>query len=164
MKRSLLPAFLIILISAFNSDAQKIVMKIPTLTDKAGEEVRSLDFDLEAISSWTKGGGASVGKPNPGKLSVRKTNNKSTAEFFRNIVSGKSFPEISFEYYDQGQKLIYSMTVGNAYITEVNWLTPECNNCPKLEMKISMVFKTIELNDVLNGTKVKWDIPAGVVQ
>ena len=164
MKRNFLSAFLILLISVFQADAQKIVMKIPSLTDKAGEEVRSLDWNLEAESSGTKGGGASVGKPNPGKITIRKTNNKSTVEFFKNIVSGKSFPEISFEYYDQGQRLIYSITVANAYITEVNWLTPECNNCPKLEMRMEMVFKTVELNDVLNGTKSKWDIPAGAVQ
>ena len=164
MKKNLIPALLILLISAFQTNAQKIMMKIPSLTDKAGEEVRTLDFEIEATSSWTKGGGASVGKPIPQKLTIRKMNHKSTTEFFKHITAGQSFPEISFEYYDQGQKLIYSMTLGSAYITEVAWLTPECNNCPKLEMKMSMVFKTFETNDVLNGIKTKWDIAAGVVQ
>jgi type VI secretion system secreted protein Hcp len=164
MKRNLIPAILILLISAFNTNAQKIMMKIPSVTDKAGEEVRTLEFNIEATSSWTKGGGASVGKPGPQKLTIHKMNNKTTTEFFKHIVTGHSFPEISFEYYDQGQKLIYTMTVGAAYITEVSWSTPECNNCPKLEMKMSMVFKTFETNDVLNGIKTKWDIPSGVVQ
>ena len=31
-------------------------------------EIQGWDWEVEAESSWTKGGGASVGKPNPGKL------------------------------------------------------------------------------------------------
>ncbi len=31
-------------------------------------EIQGWDWEIEAESSWTKGGGASVGKPNPGKL------------------------------------------------------------------------------------------------
>ena len=31
-------------------------------------ELQSWEWEVEAESSWTKGGGASVGKPNPGKL------------------------------------------------------------------------------------------------
>jgi type VI secretion system secreted protein Hcp len=31
-------------------------------------EIQSWDWDVEAETSWTKGGGCSVGKPNPGKL------------------------------------------------------------------------------------------------
>ena len=32
-------------------------------------EIQGWDWEVEAESSWTKGGGASVGTPNPGKLS-----------------------------------------------------------------------------------------------
>ena len=31
-------------------------------------EIQGWDWEVEAESSWTKGGGASVGKPNPDKL------------------------------------------------------------------------------------------------
>ena len=32
-------------------------------------EINSWNWEVQAESSWTKGGGASVGKPNPGKIS-----------------------------------------------------------------------------------------------
>ena len=164
MKRYILLMALFSLSATGTIFSQKIIMKIPTITDKAGEEVRSLDYGIEAQSSWTKGGGASVGKPNPGMLKIRKTNNRSTSEFLKNIGAGRSFTEISFEYYDQSQKLIYSITIGGVYLTEVSYVTPECNNCPKLEMQVAMVFKTFEANDVITGVKTKWDIPAGAIQ
>ena len=31
-------------------------------------EIQGWDWEVEAETSWTKGGGASVGKPNPGKM------------------------------------------------------------------------------------------------
>ena len=67
-----------------SASAQKILMKIAAVTAAAGEEVRALEFQINANSSWT-GGGASVGKPAPGNLMIKRTNNKSTAELFRSI-------------------------------------------------------------------------------
>lgn len=38
-------------------------------------EIQGWDWEVEADTSWTKGGGASVGKPNPGKLNARRRQN-----------------------------------------------------------------------------------------
>ena len=140
-------------------------MRIPSLTDKEGEEVKTLAFTIDASTSWTKGGGASVGKPNPGSLVIRKSNNKSTAEVLKNITQGKSFPEITFEYYDASPKegkAIYTITITGAFTTEISWLTPDCSNCPKLELKIGFAYKTIKVVDAVAGTTLTWDIPAGI--
>ena len=162
-RKSMLLIIAVMIISA-NSFAQKIFMKVPTATGKSGEEVIALNVSLEAESSWTKGGGASVGKPNPGKLAIRKTNGPSTAEFLKNIASGKSFPEIVFEYVDNSGKASYIISLSGVYITELSWVTPDCSNCPKLQMQVEMIYKTYQIFDAATGTTVKWDIPMGKVE
>ena len=36
-------------------------------------ELQAWDWEVEAETSWVKGGGASVGKPSPGKLRISST-------------------------------------------------------------------------------------------
>lgn len=150
-----------ILVSS-QSIGQKIMMKIPGVMDKA-EEVTTLVLDLTTISSWTKGGGASVGKPNPGPLVIKKSYTKATAEFLRNIGTGKSFTEIVFEYYDQSTKPYYTLAITGAFVTQLSWLTPDCSNCPKVEQQISFVYKTLKTTDIASGTTITWDIPSGTL-
>ncbi|MCW3107588.1 MAG: hypothetical protein JWQ09_2094 [Segetibacter sp.] len=164
MKRKLW-LILITLLSTFSySIGQKILMKIASVTAAGGEEVRALEFQINAASSWTAGGGASVGKPNPGNLMIKKTNNNSTSSLFKDIASGKTIPEVIFEYYDASNILYYSITLTGAYVTQLYWLSPECPTCLKLEQQVGFVFKTYKTVDVASGVTVTWDIPAGTVQ
>ena len=169
MRKQLFMLLITLLIISGHGIAQKIVMKIPSITDKFGEEVRTLAFSIDANTSWTKGGGASVGKPNPGSLVIRKSNNKSTSDFMKTITTGNSIPEITFEYYEDSPgggremgKSIYTITITAAFLTELSWLTPDCSNCPKLEQKVAFVYKTLKVTDA-TGKSVTWDIPAGTV-
>ena len=164
MKKTLFLLLITLMITSGKSIGQNILMKISSVTAAAGEEVRTLDFQINAASSWTKGGGASVGKPNPTNLIIKKPNNKSTSDLFKSIGQGKSIPEIIFEYYDTANKLYYSITLTNVFLTQLNWLTPECPTCLKLELQVGFVFKTYKTFDVASGMKVTWDIPAGTLQ
>lgn len=161
-KKICLPLLLLLFFSA-QTIAQKIMMRIPAVMDKA-EEVTTLSLDIEAISSWIKGGGASVGKPTPGSLVVRKSYSKATADLLKNISVGKSIAEVIFEYYDQGAKPFYTIAISGAFLTKLSWLTPDCSNCPKIAQEISFVYKTLKTTDIATGTTVTWDIPAGTVQ
>jgi hypothetical protein len=46
-------------------------------------EILGWDWEVEAETSWTKGGGSSVGKPNPGKMKFRAP--------VRHLVNGNSW-------------------------------------------------------------------------
>lgn len=166
MKRTLYMMLITLMITSIQSKSigQNILMKIPSITAAAGEDVRTLEFQVNAASSWTKGGGASVGKPNPANLIIKKSNNKSTSDFLKSIGQGKAIPEVIFEYYDVANKLYYSITLTNVFLTQLNWLTPDCPTCLKLELQVGFVFKTYKTVDVASGTKVTWDIPAGTLQ
>ena len=63
------------------------------VTEKAHSgwiRVATVDWEVEAESSWTKGGGASVGKPNPGKLRLTLPSGPWSTAFFRAIGTGKT--------------------------------------------------------------------------
>ena len=163
MKKSALLLFAILLMAYSQASAQKILMKIGTVTAAGGEDVRALEFQINASSNYLQGAGASVGKPVPSSLSVKRTHNVATNSLFNNIVKGTSIPEVKFEYYDAANVLYYTITLTNVFLTQLYWLSPECPTCLKLEQQLGFVFKTIKMADAVTGASTTWDIGSGSV-
>lgn len=137
-------------------------------------EIQGWDWEVEAESSWTKGGGASVGKPNPGKMNWEHYWDKSSSTLLGYICTGTSFNEIKLEMCkgtgQTGLKPFFMVVMKDAFITKVaNSATEEGNVLQKVEM----VFKEIEINYSQQGAPSQppgsltkagtfiWDIPAG---
>ena len=57
-------------------------------------EIQGWDWEVEAETSWTKGGGASVGKPNPGKMNFEHYFDTSSTVILGYICTGKAFPKV----------------------------------------------------------------------
>jgi len=132
-------------------------------------EIQAWDWEVEAESSWTKGGGASVGKPNPGTMSFLHYFDSSSPVILGYICTGKAFPKVEL----QMTRLIaggkpdtyFTMTMEGAYITKVSNSGTEEGN---VAQRVQMVFKTVKIdykpNDPSGKAAVKtfnWDIPAG---
>ena len=148
-------------------------------------EVQAWDWEVEAETSWTKGGGASVGKPNPGKMNWEHFFDKSSPVILKYICSGASFETVELRMFkstgapsmtkkdgDKGAGQFFTMLMSGAFITKCsNSATDEGNVLQKVEM----VFKEVEIKyrpqistGKLAGTlgadlPFKWDIPAGKV-
>ena len=137
-------------------------------------ELQAWDWEVEAETSWTKGGGASVGKPNPGKMNWEHYWDKSSSTLLGYICTGTSFGLINLVMCkgtgQTGLKAFFTVAMKDAFITKVaNSATEEGNVLQKVEM----VFKEIEINYSQQGapgqppgslTKAgtfTWDIPAG---
>src|SRR5450755_2227640 len=112
-------------------------------------EIQGWDWEIEAESSWTKGGGASVGKANTGKIFP-----KMALEMMK--TTGKGSPETYF-----------TMTMEGAYITKVSNSGTEEGN---VTQKVELVFKTVKIEYKPQDNKTgqlaavktyNWDIPAG---
>ena len=133
-------------------------------------EIQGWDWEVEAESSWTKGAGSSVGKPNPGKFNFEHYYDKSSPIILQYISAGKSFPTV---------KMRMCKTVGNAkpdefffvdmdeaFITKVSQSASEDGN---VVQKVELVFKKITINYKPQdnkgalGSKFEywWDIPVG---
>ncbi|MEP6739164.1 MAG: type VI secretion system tube protein Hcp [Caldimonas sp.] len=139
-------------------------------------ELQAWDWEVEAETSWTKGGGAAVGKPSPGKMNWEHPFDRSSNIVLANICTGKSFPEVKLEMYkstgkSQREKFFW-ITMTEAFITKVTQSATDEGN---VTQKVEMVFKTIVIEykpqgkgfsgsagGLGAGVKFDWDIPAGV--
>ena len=134
-------------------------------------EIQGWDWDVEAETSWTKGGGASVGKPNPGKMNVEHYFDTSSTVILGFICTGKAFPKAEIQMMKttgKGSPETYlTITMEGCFITKVAQAGNEEGN---VTQKIEFVFKTVKIEYKPQNTKdgslgagrtFNWDIPAG---
>lgn len=134
-------------------------------------EIQGWDWEVEAESSWTKGGGASVGKPNPGRFHFEHRFDTASTVMLGYICTGKAFPKCELQMIKTGGKSIpetyFTMTMEGVFLTKIsNAGTAE----GIVTQQVEMVFKTVKIEyksqDNKTGTLVaaktyNWDIPAG---
>jgi len=127
-------------------------------------QLDSVGFGVTADSSWTKGGGASVGKPMPGDLTWSQSFDSSVPSMYSYLLTGKSIPEATVEYVLQGNSgpvTYLQLAMTGLFFTGLAFDGNTVHG--------SGVFKTIEMTYWTladNGTREKpvhltWDIPAG---
>lgn len=142
-------------------------------------EVQGWDWEVEAETSWTKGGGASVGKPNPGKMNWEHYYDSSSGQILTFIWSGRAFDTVTLRMYKgtgaiDGQQMFFEMAMKGVFITKVaNSATEEGNVLQKVEMvfkEVDFTYRTQTSTGMqagkLNSGDIKcgWDIPAGKVR
>jgi len=129
--------------------------------------VSSLDWEIEAESSWTKGGGASVGKPNPGKIELAMPTGTWSQHFARLITQGKALPTIVVDALASDGRPLYRATMDGVFVTKFRLATLPATPLP--QDTIEAVFKKVKIEYYATGadgrlvtTFVEWDIPAGL--
>jgi type VI secretion system secreted protein Hcp len=138
-------------------------------------ELQGWDWEVECESSWTKGGGASVGKPNPGKMTWEHYFDKSSCTLLTFMCTGKAFPAVELNMLKgtgqtSGQKVFFRMLMKGAFITKVsNSATDEGNVVQKVEMvfkDVSFGYSPQKNEDGTLEAEIAfgWDIPSGVVR
>ena len=150
-------------------------------------EIQGWDWEVEAETSWTKGGGASVGKPNPGKMNWEHYFDKSSPTILKFICTGTSFDRVELQMFKGTGASVqtgsannfFSMIMEGAFITKVNQsATEEGNVVQKVEMvfkQVTISYKAQEDGGSIGSAKggkagttgapisVTWDIPGGKV-
>ena len=135
-------------------------------------EIQGWDWEIEAETSWTKGGGASVGKPNPGKMNWEHYFDTSSTVIMGYICTGKAFPKVELQMMKTTGKgspeTYFTMKMEGAFITKVSSSGTEEGN---VTQKVEMVFKTVKIDYKPQDNKsgklgsVKtfdWKIPEGI--
>ena len=134
-------------------------------------ELQGWDWEVEAESSWTKGGGASVGKPNPGRLTFVSAYNRSSNVALGYICTGRSFPKIQLDVTRETgaakQEAYFVMTMSGVFVTKVSLAASDEG---QISQRIELIFKTVAIDykaqDPKSGAlgaaaSFNWDIPAG---
>src|SRR6187455_420605 len=109
-------------------------------------EIQGWDWEVEAETSWTKGGGASVGKPNPGKMNFEHLFDTASIVILGYICSGKAFPKAELQMMRTTGKgmpeTYFTMTMEGVFITRVSNSGTEEGN---VVQKVELVFKTVKI-------------------
>ena len=135
-------------------------------------EVREWAWEIEAETSWTKGGGASVGKPVPGSITWQHDFDTSSPVIMGYICTGKAFPKVELQMVrtsgTASPQTYFTMTMEGAFITRVSTTGNEEGSTTQT---VSMVFKTVKIDykpgtstgrpGPVGSTTFQWDIPAG---
>ena len=137
-------------------------------------EIQGWDWEIDAETSWTKGGGASVGKPNPGKMNFEHYFDAASTTIMKFICTGKAFGAVTLKMFkttgSATPECYFQMDMTGAFITKVAQNGTEEGN---VTQKVEMVFKTVKIeykqqdnnNGKLMAAKTfKWDIPAGTAE
>lgn len=86
-------------------------------------ELQGWSLGVTAESSWTKGGGASLGKPNPGPFSTTATLSKASPVLYSYIAQGKVIPSatlaVSRTTSTGAATDYYTVKLENVYLTSV---------------------------------------------
>jgi type VI secretion system Hcp family effector len=147
-------------------------------------ELQTWSWGVKAETTWTKGGGASVGKPNPGEMEWEHYYDSSSPMILNYICSGNMFDSVElrmFKTTGAGQVItaktwqqtcFFRAVMNGVFITSVDNSATEEGN---VLQKVQMVFKEMEIiyrpqqsvgrdaGKLLAPKRYKWDIPAGTV-
>ncbi|MBE9463281.1 type VI secretion system tube protein Hcp [Dyadobacter subterraneus] len=145
--------------------AQHIFLKAGELTAKGSLikgyenyiEITGVQFGAEAESSYTKGGGASVGKPSFDVISITKNVDKLSNELLKNIAAGKSIPLIEIATTarpQQGSELVvHKIELKNVFVTKISDASAGCDDCGTLAESVSFVYKAIRITTYSQDAK-----------
>jgi type VI secretion system secreted protein Hcp len=133
-------------------------------------EISDWSWDIEADTSFLKGAGASVGKPQPGNLSFSHYYDTASPHIMTKIVQGKHFPIVHIMMLKQtgeldGQgKVYFGITMEEAFITKVSSKGAEDGS---VTQDVEMVFKKVAVGykpqalaggDLDKQHNFQWDI------
>ena len=128
-------------------------------------------WQVDAPTSWTKGGGASVAKPNPGGLSLSTGTSSATPLLLNRIASGKVINSGRLDVVKSvgGTTVeVLQLALTSLFLTS---LSTHISSSGELYADVTFVFKTITFSvwklgaNGTQGTEVKttWDVAAGTV-
>lgn len=136
-------------------------------------DIGDWSWDIEAESSFLKGGGAAVGKPQPGSLSFSKFYDKSSPNMMTNLVKGVHFDEVILVMCKQTgahpePQEYFRATMKKVFMTKVSTKGGEDG---AVSQDIEIVFKEVKFEYKFQDDKGKlspagefeWDIAANKV-
>ena len=134
-------------------------------------ELQGWDWEVHADTNWTKGGGASVGKPNPGKLNFEHFFDTSSTVMLGFICTGKAFPKAEIQMMkttgSASPETYFTMTLEGVFITRV---AQSAASDGRVTQKVEVVFKTVKIEYKSQNNKdgklgaartYNWNIPEG---
>lgn len=126
--------------------------------------VAAFSWEVTADSSFAQGGGASVGKPQPGAIRFTKLIDPSSIPTLQKITTGTSYPTavftVTFGKGNAAATMVYEME--NLFVTSVTQSAAD----GLVTEDVAFVFKAVKwtfTDSSGNVTTGSWDVPSGAV-
>lgn len=132
-------------------------------------ELQGWSWDIEAESSWTKGGGAAVGKPNPGVMSFDHYFDRASPVIMAYLCQGKHFEVVEMKLCKTTGKPnpepYLTFIMNGVYITKVGNSGGEDGS---VTQHVEFVFKEVSISykmqnnrdgSLQDAGKFTWNIP-----
>ena len=136
-------------------------------------EVQGWDWEVEAQTGLTHGGGASVGKVNGGRFNFQHTFDSSSTVILAYVCTGRVFPKTELQVIktagDGNSETYFTMTMEEVFVTKVSNLgTAEGVIIQQVQLAFRKVNIEYKAQDNRTGSMLppmtfNWDIPAGTV-
>lgn len=167
----LVAASLLALPTAAQADIFMLVTGVAGDSTAKGHEkwirVATLDWKATAQSSWTSGGGASVGKPLPDAIQLGLASGTWSQHFMRLMTQGKALSSVIIDGVASDGRPLYRMTLAGFFVTQYRLSSLPPTPLPQDEIKA--VFKKVKIeyfavaaDGKVTTTLVEWDIPSGI--
>lgn len=134
-------------------------------------EVLAWDWEIEAESSWAQGGGASVGKPQPGALTWTHRFDRASIALMGRLASGQLLSRAELHLARRSEirssDTYLSAVMDGILLTRIATTGAEDGSTVQ---QVSMVFREISIDyrsqdragRLGDPVRFSWDIPAGV--
>lgn len=127
-------------------------------------DLDSVAWSVTADTSWTKGGGASVGKPEPGALIWTQTFDSSVPAMYSYLLTGKAVPKAVVEFVKDGNAgpvTYLQLSMEGLFFTNIAFAGDSVSGAGVFKT-ISMTYWPLKKDGTRdNPVAVSWDIPAG---
>jgi type VI protein secretion system component Hcp len=131
----------------------------------------SYEIGVQAATSWTRGSGASVGKPDPGALRVTTELSRGAPSMLGLITRGLAVPSAVLTVRSE----LTGNRIGHAYakyrFTGLFFTSVEQGlvGRGRAVADVAMVYRAVQVEHYVPGNDVpvscvKWDVPSGVVE
>lgn len=177
--------FILFCLVTSNVFAQDIYFKADNITNNAGPSgpylnysiISSRQLGVSAETSWTKGGGASVGKAFFDQIVITKRADIASNKIMALIAQGKSMANVEIVNTvtngPGGIQVVNKIELKDVYITKITSSTVEgcADGCPGIAESYEMVYKAIRITTysqdqktlkwTANPVQFIWNIPGG---
>lgn len=130
--------------------------------------VSSLEWEVQAATSWTSGSGASVGKPIPGKVKLTLPTGVWSQHFVRMITLGKALPKVTIDATASDGRPLYRATAEGMFVTDYGIASLAASPLP--QDSLEFVFKILKIEYYATGTdgrlittSFEWNVTTGTV-
>ena len=131
--------------------------------------ISDLDWAVTAMTSYTHGGGVSVGKPNPSAIKLIRASGPWSTEFLRKITLGQAFTQIVIVHVASDGRPSYRATLDGLFITRYGIGSTAKTPLPQDE--VEAVFKTVKMefyipygaDGLVKSANLTWNTTTGVV-